>query len=434
LGQQAAMNRSAADSAIEAKRRALGPKETVAMLAALMALNSFAIDAMIPALPEIGAQLRIAHANDAQLVVIAYFLGFGSTQLFWGPLADRFGRRPILAAGTLLYASFALLCAFAGTFELLIAARALQGASAAVTRVLVVAMVRDLFEGEAMARVMSLAFMVFMVMPVLAPSIGQAILLVAPWRAIFVVLAAYGLTMFSWSMLRLPETLKPEYRRRLNWRDIAEASWATIKEPQSRGYTLALTLCFGCLTGYIASIQQIVADAFGAPRAIGFVFAGVAAPMALASWGNSRVVGSFGLRRVGHSGIAGFAVVTLAHAIWGWSGGESLPIFVLFQAAAMVCFAFTSANLSTLAMEHMAAIAGTASSVQGVVATIGGALIGFTIGQLFDGTAQPFLWGMAACASGAFVTVLLTEPNRLFAGPIAREEIAPEAVEPPPEI
>jgi DHA1 family bicyclomycin/chloramphenicol resistance-like MFS transporter len=322
----------------------------------------------------------------------------------------------------------------ADSFELLIAARALQGASAAVTRVLVVAMVRDLFEGEEMARVMSLAFMVFMVMPVLAPSIGQAVLLVAPWRAIFVVLAAYGVTMFSWSVLRLPETLKPEYRRRLNWRDIAEASWATIWEPQSRGYTLALTLCFGCLTGYIASIQQIVAEAFDHPAAIGFVFAGVAAPMALASWGNSRVVGSFGLRRVGHSGIAGFAIVTLVHALVGWSGGESLPLFVLLQAAAMVCFAFTSANLSTLAMEHMASIAGTASSVQGVVATIGGALIGFTIGQLFDGTAQPFLWGMAACTTGAFVTVLLTEPKRLFAGPISREEVAPEAVEPPPEI
>ena len=154
------------------------------MLAALMALNSFAIDAMIPALPEIGQQLHVANANDTQLVVIAYFLGFGATQLIWGPLADRFGRRPILGAGVTLYAAFALVCAVAASFPLLIAARVLQGASAAVTRVLVVAMVRDLFEGEEMARVMSLTFMVFMVMPVLAPSIGQAILLVAPWRAI----------------------------------------------------------------------------------------------------------------------------------------------------------------------------------------------------------------------------------------------------------
>lgn len=425
------MNRGAATSST---RKALGPKETVALLAALMALNSFAIDAMIPALPEIGYQLRVANPNDGQLVVIAYFLGFGSTLLVWGPLADRFGRRPILAAGVALYAIFALLCAAAGSFALLIAARALQGAAAAVTRVLVVAMVRDLFEGEEMARVMSLTFMVFMVMPVLAPSIGQAILLVAPWRAIFVVLAAYGLLMLGWAMLRLPETLHDEYKRTLKWSDIAAASWASMKEPQSRGYTLALMLASGCLVAYISSIQQIVAQAFGRPAAIGLVFATIAAPMALASWTNSRVVGTFGLRRVGHSGVAAFAAVTIVHAVIGWTGRESLPLFVILQASAMIAFAFCSANLSTLAMEHMGRIAGTAASMQGVVATIGGGLIGFAIGRAFDGTAQPFLWGMAACATGAFVAILLTEPKRLFAGPFRREEIPPEAAELPPEI
>jgi len=415
-------------------RQPLGPKETVAMLAALMALNSFAIDAMIPALPEIGQQLGVANANDTQLVVVAYFLGFGATQLIWGPLADRFGRRPILGAGIMLYAAFALVCAIATTFPLLIAARVLQGASAAVTRVLVVAMVRDLFEGEEMARVMSLTFMVFMVMPVLAPSIGQAILLVAPWRAIFVVLAGYGLMMLAWSMVRLPETLHPEHRRSLKWRDIAAAAWTTMSEPQSRGYTLAMMLASGALVAYISSIQQIVAQAFGRPAAIGAVFAAIAAPMALASWTNSRVVGRFGIRRVGHSGIAGFAAVSLVHALVGWSGGETLAMFVVLQALAMVCFAFSSANLSTLAMEHMSRIAGTASSVQGVVATIGGGLIGLVIGQAFDGTAQPFLWGLATCTGGAFVIVLLTEPKRLFAGPVRRDEIPPEAAEPPPEI
>src|ERR671912_1984800 len=148
-------------------------------------------------------------------------IGFGSTQLVWGPLADRFGRKPILAAGVGLYAFFAILCGVAGSFALLVAGRAAMGASAAVTRVLVVAMVRDLFQGEAMARMMSLVFMVFMVVPVLAPSIGQGILLVAPWRAIFVVLAAYGLLMLAWSWLRLAENLHPGYRRSLAWRGMA---------------------------------------------------------------------------------------------------------------------------------------------------------------------------------------------------------------------
>ncbi|QIK79581.1 multidrug effflux MFS transporter [Sphingomonas piscis] len=392
-----------------------GARELTALLAGLMALNAMAIDAMIPALAEIGRDLRIETENQRQLVVVFYMLGFGSTQLIWGPLADRFGRKPVLAIGIGLYSVFALLCGVAQSFELLIAARALQGASAAVTRVLVIAMVRDLFESEEMARVMSLVFMVFMLVPVIAPNLGQAILLFAPWRAIFLLLAGYGMLMFAWSWIRLPETLHPEFRRSLAWREIGSAAWETIREPQSRGYTLALTVTFGSLTAYIASVQQIVFDAFGAGQYIGLVFAAVAAPMALGSWMNSRVVGKHGLRRVGHFGAAGFAVVTTLHAVLGLSGHESLIAFVVLQGMAMMFFSFTSSNLGTLAMEHMGPIAGTASSVQGVVGTIGGALIGLVIGQAFDGTATPFLIGVAACAVVAFVIVLLTEPKRLFA-------------------
>src|SRR5436190_11730112 len=392
-----------------------GTREMTVMLAGLMALNAFAIDSMIPALAEIGRSLHVAHENDQQLVVIAYFLGFASTQLLWGPLADRFGRKPVLGIGVVLYGAFALLCATAGSFPLLIAGRVAMGASAAVTRVLVVAMVRDLFEAEAMARVMSLVFMVFMLVPVLAPNIGQAILMVASWRAIFVVLAAYAIVMLGWSWWRLPETLHPEFRRSLRWREIGAAAWETVSEPQSRGYTLAMTISFSALVAYIASVQQIVFDAFGEGRYIGLVFASVAAPMALASWLNSRVVGRFGLRRVGHSAALGFMVVTATHATVAVSGHETLATFIALQGLTMACFAFTSSNLSTLAMEHMAAIAGTASSVQGVVGTVGAAAIGFVIGQQFDGTPVPFLVGTAACAAGGFIVILLTEPKRLFA-------------------
>jgi len=403
------------DSAFQDGVKRPGTREMTAMLAGLMALNAFAIDSMIPALADIGRSLHVARENDRQLVVIAYFLGFASTQLLWGPLADRFGRKPVLAAGVSLYGAFALLCAFAGSFAVLIAARVAMGASAAVTRVLVVAMVRDLFESEAMARVMSLVFMVFMLVPVLAPNIGQLILLFAPWQAIFVAIALYALVMLGWSWLRLPETLHPEYRRSLEWRQMLGAIRETLREPQSRGYTLAMTVSFSALVAYISSIQQIVFDAFGEGRFIGLVFAAIAAPMALASYLNSRVVGRFGLRRVGHSAALAFAIVTALHAAVALAGLETLWTFILFQALTMACFAFTSSNLGTLAMEHMASIAGTASSVQGVIGTVGAAGIGFLIGQAFDGTAVPFVVGTALCATGGFVLIMLTEPKRLFA-------------------
>jgi len=392
-----------------------GTREMTVMLAGLMALNAFAIDAMVPALPNIGQSLHVVEENSRQLVVVAYFVGFASSQLLWGPLADRFGRKPVLGAGILLYGIFALLCAFAGSFPLLIAGRVAMGASAAVTRVLVVAMVRDLFEAEAMARVMSLVFMVFMLVPVLAPNIGQLILLVASWRAIFFVLAGYALVMLVWSSWRLPETLHPEYRRSLNPRAMIAAVRETVSEPQSRGYTLATTIIFSALIAYISSIQQIVFDAFGEGRFIGLVFAAIAAPMALASWTNSRVVERFGLRRVGHSGAAALIVITGLHAAIALTGHENLIVFVVLQSLAMASFAFCSSNLNTLAMEHMAHIAGTASSVQGVIGTLGAAIIGFTIGQSFNGTPTPFLVGTAICAALGFVVIILTEPKRLFA-------------------
>ena len=410
-----------------------GPKQTVALLAGLMALNAFAIDAMIPALPDIGSELGVVAENDRQLVVVAYFLGFGVGQIFWGPLADRFGRKPILAAGVALYACFALLCGMARSFELLIAGRVAMGASAAVTRVLVMAMVRDLFEGEAMARVMSLVFMVFMLVPMLAPNVGQAILLVADWRAIFLVLAGYGAIMWLWSFIKLPETLHPEYRRALHGGEIWKAVRIAATDRLSIGYTLALTAVFAGLTGYIASIQQIIFDVFEAGTLIGLIFAAIAAPMAVASWGNSRVVGRFGLRRTGHGGLIAFVVVATLHAVLAETMTESLWLFVVMMELTFVAFAFTTSNFGTLAMTNMAPIAGTASSFQGVTGTIGGAMLGFFIGRSFDGTQLPFLLGLSICGAMALALVLWTERGRLF-GKIERPEMERAEVIPPPDL
>jgi DHA1 family bicyclomycin/chloramphenicol resistance-like MFS transporter len=248
------------------------------------------------------------------------------------------------------------------------------------------------------------------------------ILLFAPWRAIFLVIAVYALLMLGWSWLRLPETLHPEFRRGLDWRETSGAVLATVRDRQSLGYTVAMTVSFSALVAYISSIQQIVFDAFHEGRFIGLVFASIAAPMALASYLNSRVVGRFGLRRVGHTAALAFMLVTAVHAAIALAGLETLWTFIILQGLTMGCFAFTSSNLGTLAMENMAPIAGTASSVQGVVGTVGAALIGFLIGQQFNGTALPFVVGTALCAAGGFVLIVLTEPKRLFARIQSREE------------
>ena len=402
-------------SASSSGGKSLGRREGVAMLALLMALNAFAIDAMIPALPAIARDLHVASANARQLVVIVYFFGFGASQILWGPLADRFGRRPVLAGGIALYALFGLVCAFATSFPMLIAARFAMGASAAVSRVLVIAMVRDLYEGEAMARVMSLVFMVFIVVPVVAPSIGALILTVGSWRTIFLVLTGYAGVMMAWSMARLPETLHPDYRRSLDPRVIVTGIRETLRQRLSIGYTLATTAVSGGLTAYIATVQQLVGDTFHAQDKLPLIFAAVAAPMSAAAFANSRLVGIFGVRRVAHSGIIAMLATTAIHLALAVALPETLTQFVVFQAATFITLAFCSSNFSTLAMRDMAAIAGTASSVQGVIGTIGGAAIGLVIGQQFDGTDRPFLIGMVACSAAALALVLWTERGRLFA-------------------
>jgi DHA1 family bicyclomycin/chloramphenicol resistance-like MFS transporter len=397
----------------QARRSEPGFREFVVLIAGLMALNALAIDAMVPALPAIGRSLGVPTENERQLVVSLYMFGFGTTQLLYGPLSDRFGRKPVLIASLLLYLVFALACAAAGSFFLLLVARALQGAAAASSRVLTVAIVRDRFQGARMARLMSLAFMTFLLMPMLAPSFGQLTLLIASWRAIFFGLATFAAVMLVWSLARLPETLHPEYRRPFSLPAIASGVAITLRNRQSIAYTFAFTSMTGALIGYVVSIQQIVFDQFHRPNLIAIAFAGIAAPMAVTSYANSRLVERIGMRRMGHFALIAFVSVSLIHLASALAG-ESFGRFVLLQGATMACFGLSSANLGALAMQPMGAIAGTASSVQGTIGTIGAALIGLAIGQSFNGSALPMITGDALFGTAALLVLLWGERGRLF--------------------
>jgi DHA1 family bicyclomycin/chloramphenicol resistance-like MFS transporter len=391
-----------------------GFREFVVLMAGLMSLNALAIDAMVPALPAIGEALDVADSNSRQLVVSLYVLGFGLTQIVYGPLSDRFGRKPVLIVSLVLYVVFALTCWAAPTFPLLLAARMAQGGAAASTRVLVVSIVRDRFEGPQMARIMSLAFLVFLLIPMLAPMFGQLTLLVASWRAIFFGLALGGAIMLLWTLVRLPETLRPEYRRPLDPKTIWDATWQTLSNRQSLGYTLAFTLMMASLMGYINSIQQIVFDVFRRPELIAATFAGVALPMAATSYANSRLVERIGTRRIAHTGLALFTLSALIHLGIVLSGGESLWLFIALQGLTMGCFGLASANFGSLAMQPLGHVAGTASSVQGTIGTIGGALLGLLVGQSFDGTVVPMVGAFALFGALGLMILLVTERGRLF--------------------
>ena len=398
------MNPRPTEPATSLKRPAFG--EFVVMMAALMASNALAIDAMLPALPAIGEALDVDEDNRRQLVIAVYLLGFGVSQLFYGPLSDRLGRKWLLVGGLFAYALFALMAGLAGSFELLLAARTLQGVAAGSTRVLVVSIVRDCYHGSAMARVMSMTMIVFMIVPVLAPAFGQAVLAVSTWRHIFIGLGVYGAVLTVWMAIRLPETLAPENKRSLSVRHIAAAAMTTLRIRQSIGNTMALTLLMGALFAFISSIQQIVFDVFGRPEALALVFAMIAGPMALSSYANSRLVMRLGARRILLFALSAFTSVSVAHLILASAVGEGLWAFVAMQAMTMIFFGMIGANAGALAMEPLGHVAGTASSLQGVITSVGGALIGFLIGQQFDGSIIPFLIGFSACGLGALATAV----------------------------
>jgi DHA1 family bicyclomycin/chloramphenicol resistance-like MFS transporter len=388
--------------------------EFIALAAALMALNALAIDIMLPGLQQIGASLGVENENHRQYVITAYIAGFGICQLFFGPLSDRFGRRPPLLAGLIIYVAAAFAAAFAPSFTSLLILRFVQGMGAAATRVITVSVVRDVFGGRAMAEVMSLVFMVFMVIPVVAPGMGQIVMLFSEWHMIFVVMALIALAVTIWATFRLPETLHPEYRRAFNVRTIANGFRIVLTNRVSLCYMLATTAIFGALFGFINSAQQVYVGIYGLGVWFPVIFAAVAGMMAVSSFVNSRLVGRFGMRKLSHGALVGFIAVTSLWFVLSLFGQLPIVVFVPLFAAAMLQFGWIGSNFNSIAMEPLGHLAGTASSVQGFTQTVGGGVIGAVIGQLFDGTTTPLAAGFCAVSLVALAFVLIAERGKLF--------------------
>jgi DHA1 family bicyclomycin/chloramphenicol resistance-like MFS transporter len=383
-------------------------------MAALMALNALAIDVMLPALPYMGEALNVANENERQFVISAYMIGMGVAQLAFGPLTDRFGRRAPLLAGVGVYVAAVLVAAFAPSFTMLLVLRFIQGLGAASVRVITTAVIRDRYSGREMAEVMSLVFMVFMAIPVIAPSIGQVLLLTGPWQAIFLFMGALALIFWLWTFIRLPETLPLDKRRPLSLIGVVEGFRIVFTNRVAISYGLAGTFLFGALFGFISSSQQIYVDIYGLGVFFPVAFAAMAGLMAVSSFTNSRVVRRLGMRRLSHGAMLTFTVVSgiwLAFALSGF-----LPLWLFFGLLCIIMFSFgwSASNMNSLSMEPLGAVAGTAASVFGFIQTVGGALIGSYIGQLFNNTTIPVAAGYFSMGAIALVFMLIAEKGKLF--------------------
>ena len=392
----------------------IGPRELVVLIALLMSLNALCIDGMLPALDDIARELGAEAGNQRQLIVGVYLLANGLGCLLPGSFADRFGRKPVILFALGAYALFSLIVAMVDSFPLLLMARGFQGLFCAGLMVAPMAIVRDQFEGDRMARTMSSVSAVFITVPVIAPSLGQAVLLFAGWRWIFVGLACLAGLAALWTWLRLPETLHRDYRQHIDVAAIVGNMKIALFNRISIGYVLGAALLMGAVFGYVNSAQQLIGEHFRAGRMFPVVFGGTAAMMAVSNIVNARIVERFGARRVSHTGVIVFVFVSAAQVWASIAHDGELAWFLPLMATNLALLGFLGANFSSIAMQPFAKIAGAASSVQTFFRMFGAALVGIVIGQAYDGTARPFAFALLIGSSAALVLVLYSERGQLF--------------------
>jgi DHA1 family bicyclomycin/chloramphenicol resistance-like MFS transporter len=390
----------------EAKR--LSKPEFIALMGTIFATVAFSIDAMLPALPEIAAALTPEDANRAQLILTSFVLGMGLGTLFVGPLSDALGRKTVILMGAALYLAGAALALVAPTLELLLAARVIQGLGAAGPRVVALAMMRDLYSGRAMAQIISYAMLIFTLFPAVAPLIGAAIIAGFGWRSIFVAFIVFSVVSVGWLTVRQPETLPPAARSPLKAGRLLAAAREALTHPQMQFSIVVQTLIFTALFACLSSIQQVFDITFGRAESFPLWFALIALLAAPAAPINGRLVMRLGMRPLIRRALALAAGAAFATAmvLWLAGPGAGFAVFILWSVTVFATAAFTIGNLNALALEPLGHVAGTASSLMGALATVGGAVGGAIIGQLFDGTAVPVALGIGAAFAIAGLVML----------------------------
>ena len=362
--------------------------EFVALVALMFSLVAMSIDGMLPALPDIGADLAVQNPNDTQLVVSSVFFGLAFGQLLAGPLSDSFGRKPIIYAGLVVFMCGCLLSIMASSFQWMIVGRILQGFGAASPRIVTIALVRDQYEGREMARVMSFALSVFILVPALAPAIGQGILVLAGWRAIFMTFLFTALITSLWLALRQAETLAPQRRSSFSIHRVLGAAREVCTTRVTIGHTLATGFIFASFVGYLSSAQQIFQQTYGVGKWFPAYFASLALAIGAASVINGRLVTRHGMRKISITAVhilAGLALVFLLVA-WSLDGAPPLWLFMSFFLSMFFCIGLLFGNLNALSMQPLGHIAGVGAAVVGFTATLLSVPIGAAIGRAYDGT------------------------------------------------
>lgn len=381
--------------------------EFIILISMMMSLTALSIDAMLPALSQISSDLEIQNANDRQLIVSVLFLGLAVGQLFLGPLSDKTGRKPAIYAGLICFMAGSLLSAFAFTFPMMLVGRFLQGTGVSAPRAVTLALVRDQYQGRAMARVMSFVMTVFILVPMIAPTVGQAILLFTGWRSIFGSFVLLAMIVLIWFAIRQPETLHPENRAPFSLKRIVTTAIIIIKTRPALGFTITAGLIGGAHLGYLNSAQQIFQEQYALGDLFPIYFAAIAFAIGLASFLNAHLVMRFGMRLLVRSSLFAITVLSaVAVVVALFTAGQ--PSLYLLTAYFMLVFfgiGILFGNLNALAMEPLGNMAGIGAAVVGSLSTLFSVIVGTLIGQSYNNTVLPLVVGVGLMAGLSIVIV-----------------------------
>jgi len=393
----------------------LGRRELLTLISAIMAMMAVGIDLLLPAFNDIEDAYGLdAGAGQLSQVITVFFFGLAIAQLAYGPLADSFGRKPVLYLAVAVYITGALISAFAPTFQVLLIGRFIWGVGAAGSRVVAVAIIRDRFEGVAMAKAMSQIMAVFVLVPVVAPGLGAAIIAFLPWRSLFWFCGLFAAAIAAWS-LRLDETLDPANRRPLNFATSARGYVEVTRTPVTFGYTIAALFLQAVFTAYLSASESIVDDVYGLGPQFPFIFGAIALLFGIAAVVNSRVV-----ERLGIEGVISrvfmlqipltFLLIVVSVTA---DGRPNIWIYMPLLGVILASFMFLMPNLGSAAMVPVGHIAGSASAFTGALRTFGGALIATLAASRLEAETTAFAVFVSVCCIAAGLSLVVVRRRAL---------------------
>jgi len=373
--------------------------EFIALMASLMSIVALAIDALLPALDIIGHSIGTESNSENQLLIIMIFLGLGIGPLVFGPISDSLGRKPIVYVGFSIFIIASFICVNAPSIEVMVIGRILQGIGLSAPRTISIAIVRDTFNGDYMARIMSFITVVFLLVPIIAPALGKLVLEIYNWEAIFYFQLVVVLVVSLWFWFRQPETLHPEYRVKFTKSMLIDGTKELFKYKQTIGYTIISGFITGSFMVYLSTSQQIFQQQYNLKEEFPYIFAGLAISMGAASLSNGSVVVRFGMKKMATLALYSFFGISLLYIILFYnSANPSIEILLAFFAFQFFSIGFLFGNLRALAMQPIAHIAGIGAAITGFISTIMAVPISALIGKYVEGTALPLFIGFLVCS------------------------------------